>query len=83
MITHQLTHLCLRMTENKTVIMFQPPYSPDLAPDDFFLFPKLKTPIKGKCFTTIEEIKNIETRAVGDTEKRISVVFLGLEKTLG
>ena len=30
------------------------PYSPDLTPSDFFLFPKL---IKAKCFATIEGIK--------------------------
>ncbi|EFN62152.1 hypothetical protein EAG_14509, partial [Camponotus floridanus] len=34
-----------------------PPYSPDLAPCDFFLFPKLKRPMKGTRFATIEEIK--------------------------
>ena len=45
------------LAKNKTVIMPQPPYSPDLAPADFFLFPKLKTPMKGKRFATIEEIK--------------------------
>ena len=27
-----------------------PPYSPDLAPYDFWLFPKVKMNIKGKCF---------------------------------
>ena len=32
-------------------------YSPDLAPADFFLFPKQKTLGKGKRFATIEEIK--------------------------
>ena len=60
MITHQLTHRCLCMTfltKNKTVIISQPPYSPDQASADFFLFSKLKTPMKGKCFATIEEIK--------------------------
>ena len=40
-----------------TVIISQPPYSPSLAPTDLFFFPKLKTPIKGKRFATIEEIK--------------------------
>ena len=45
------------MTKNKTVIMPQPPYLPDLASADFFLFQKLKTMMKGKCFATIEEIK--------------------------
>ena len=45
------------LVKNKTVIMPQPQYSPDLASADFFLFPKLKTPLKGKHFATIEEIK--------------------------
>ncbi|KAJ4445099.1 hypothetical protein ANN_06898 [Periplaneta americana] len=34
----------------------QPPYSPDLAPCDFWLFPKLKTPLKGSRFGSREEI---------------------------
>ena len=34
-----------------------PPYSPDLAPADFFLFPKLKATLKGSRFQTVEEIK--------------------------
>lgn len=45
------------LAKNNTVIMPQPPYSPDLAPCDFFLFPKLKKPMKGRRFATIEEIK--------------------------
>ena len=31
-------------------------YSPDLAPCDFRIFPKLKSPLKGKRFQTIDEI---------------------------
>ena len=31
------------------------PYSPDLAPCDFWLFPKLKSPLKGKGFQTVIE----------------------------
>jgi hypothetical protein len=34
-----------------------PSYSLDLAPADFFLFPKLKTTLKGRRFQTIEEIQ--------------------------
>ena len=37
--------------------MPQPPYSLDLVAAEFFLFPKPKTPMKGKRFSTIEEIK--------------------------
>ena len=45
------------LAKNKNVIIPQPPYSQDLAPADFFLFRKLKTPIKGKRFGTIEDTK--------------------------
>jgi hypothetical protein len=34
-----------------------PPYSPDLAPCDFFLFQKMKLKLKGHRFDTIEEIQ--------------------------
>ena len=44
------------LAKNKTVIMAQPPYSLDLAaPADIFLFPKLKTQMKGKRFTAIDQ----------------------------
>ena len=45
------------MAKNNTTIMPQPPYSPDLAPCDFFLWPKLKKSMKGRRFAAIEEIK--------------------------
>jgi len=32
-----------------------PPYSPDLAPSDFFLFPKLKVALRGQRFSSNEE----------------------------
>ena len=35
----------------------QPPYSPDLAPCDFWIFPKLKSPLKGKRVHTVNEIQ--------------------------
>jgi transposase len=39
----------------------QPPYSPDLAPCDFTLFPKLKSKLKGHHFGTAESIRKIVT----------------------
>jgi len=39
-----------------------PPYSPNLAPADFFLFPKFKTTLKGRCFQTTEEIQENSIR---------------------
>ncbi|GFT67918.1 uncharacterized protein TNCV_2286511 [Trichonephila clavipes] len=47
----------------------QPPYSPDLSPCDFFLFPKLKNHLKGHHFGTLE---NIQT-AVTDQLKGIPI----------
>jgi hypothetical protein len=35
----------------------QPPYPHDLAPADFFLFPTVKTALKGKRFQDVEDIK--------------------------
>ena len=34
-----------------------PPYSPDLAPCDFFLFSRMKCRMKGKRFADISEVK--------------------------
>ena len=47
----------------------QPPYSPDLSPCDFFLFPKLKFHLKGRHFGTVENIQ----KAVTDQLKVIPV----------
>jgi len=45
------------LTKNSTNIIEQPPYSPDMAPADFFLFPKLKLSLRGTRFQSIEDIK--------------------------
>jgi hypothetical protein len=37
-------------------------YIPDLVPCDIWLFPKLKSPLKGRRFQTVEEIKGNMTR---------------------
>jgi len=47
-----------------------PPYSPDLAPCDFFLFPKLKLRMKGRRFDTIEEIQEESQRVLDTIPKR-------------
>jgi len=45
------------LAKHQTSVAPHPPYSPNLAPADFFLFPKLKTNLKGRRFQTIEEIQ--------------------------
>ena len=42
----------------ESLTMPQPPYSPVMAPCDFFLFPKIKRTLKGRRFTAIDDIKS-------------------------
>ena len=41
----------------------QPPYSPDVGPCDFWLFPKLKEKLKGCRYETIE-MKEAVTKVI-------------------
>nr|CAH7723473.1 unnamed protein product [Callosobruchus chinensis] len=38
-------------------VLEHPPYSPDLAPCDFYLFPKIKSSLKGTRFESVEDVK--------------------------
>ena len=49
------------LAEKNIAVLEKPPYSPDLAPCDFFLFPKLKGIIKGTRFEGVEAIKRAVT----------------------
>lgn len=46
-----------------------PPYSPDLAPSDYFLFQNLKRELKGKRFHTDDEVKAAVSAYFADKEK--------------
>ena len=37
-------------------LLEHPPYSPDLAPSDYYLFPKLKSVLRGRCFETDNDV---------------------------
>ena len=52
------------LAKNNTVTMSQPPYSPDMAPCDFFLFPKIKRTLKGRSFTAIDDIKSASLKEI-------------------
>ena len=41
---------------NNIELLPHPPYSPDLAPCDFFLFPKLKEILRGKSYKTDNDL---------------------------
>ena len=42
-----------------------PPYSPDLVPWDFWLFPKLKKKLRGCRYEIIEEVKETVMKVIG------------------
>ncbi|UYV72454.1 hypothetical protein LAZ67_9003209 [Cordylochernes scorpioides] len=42
-------------------VLPHPPYSPDIAPCDFFFFPKLKMTLKGRRFSSPSEVIEIAT----------------------
>jgi hypothetical protein len=50
LVKHRITQVC------------KLPYSPELAPCDFWRFSKLKLPLKGRRFQTKNEIKENATR---------------------
>jgi transposase len=45
------------LARKQVIVLHHPSYSPDLAPADFFLFPKLKSHLKGKRFQDISTIQ--------------------------
>ncbi len=50
------------LAESRINLLEHPPYSPDLAPCDFFLFPKLKAHLRGRRFDSVDELQ-IEIKA--------------------
>jgi len=58
------------LAKNNMTVVPHPPYSPDLGPCDFFLFPKLKLRMKCRRFDTIEEIQEESQRILDTIPKR-------------
>ena len=58
---HNVLSIRQFLAKRNVTVLDHPPYSPDLAPCDFFLFPKLKEVIKGVRFPDMEAIKKAVT----------------------
>jgi len=54
------------LTSKGIAVMAQPPYSPDLAPCDFFLFQKTKSAVKGHHFESTEDTQRSVTQALNN-----------------
>jgi len=67
-ILHHYNALChtlllvWQFLSNKNITVCpHPPYSLDLAPCDFWLFPKVKMTVKGKIFESIQDVEAVTT----------------------
>ncbi|CAH1966028.1 unnamed protein product [Acanthoscelides obtectus] len=54
------------LTEENVELLDHPPYSPDLSPNDFFTFPKIKDRLRGQWFQSPEEAVDALKNAVLD-----------------
>ncbi|PSN57940.1 hypothetical protein C0J52_00193 [Blattella germanica] len=45
-------------------VLYHPPYSPDLSPCDYDLFPKMKEPLRGRRFRTVEDVLQATDRSI-------------------
>ena len=62
---------------------WQPLYSSDLAAGDLWFFPKLKLPLKGKRFQTIDEFRKILWSSWWQFNKGFCRVFWTVKEILG
>jgi hypothetical protein len=46
------------LAKKNNTILEHAPYSPDLAPSDFLLFPRIKNILKGEHFDDVDKIKS-------------------------
>jgi hypothetical protein len=58
----QLTRFRFFLANHGILVAQQPPYSPDMAPCDFWLYPQLKMSLKEKRFNDIYTIKTNTTK---------------------
>ena len=50
-------------------VLDHPPYSPDLAPTDYFLFPEVKSHQKGRLFDSTSDIQKVVTSTLNTIAK--------------
>ena len=62
--------VCQFLTPKNITTLYHHPYSPDLSPPDYFLFPKLKTKLKGLHFADVAEIQEAVTNELKKFKKR-------------
>jgi len=59
--SHNATIVKQFLAQRKVTVLDHPPYLPNLAPADYFLFPKVKSHLKGCLFDSISDIHQAMT----------------------
>ncbi|GFY59892.1 mariner Mos1 transposase [Trichonephila inaurata madagascariensis] len=57
------------LAQQQVTYLFPPPYSPDLAPANFFLFPRLKSTLKKHRFSNTLDIQAAFTKKLNTVSK--------------
>ncbi|CAK9803903.1 Mariner Mos1 transposase [Anthophora plagiata] len=52
------------LAQKQVCVLQHPPYSPDLSPCDYFLFPKLKPAMKGTFYDSVTQVQGAVTRVI-------------------
>jgi hypothetical protein len=71
------------LAKHGTAQLQQPPYSPDLAPCDFFPFPRLKKVLKGHQFEATQDMKRNSMKTLLYIPKDEFKMFPTVAETLG
>jgi histone-lysine N-methyltransferase SETMAR len=76
--SHNSTIVKQFLAQRKVTVLDHPPYSPDLAPADYFLFRKVKSQMKGCLFNSISDIQKAVTSTLNTIAK--NDVYKGIQK---
>ncbi len=68
---HTATDTLAFIGESGIRMLAHPPYSPDLAPCDFFLFPYLKRKLRGQRFANLDEMQKAVQQMICKTPKQV------------
>lgn len=68
--THNALSIKQFLAKKKIPLLEYPPYSPDLAPCDFFLFPKIKSALKGTRFESVDTMKEKATELMNTLSEK-------------
>ena len=63
------------VASEKVKVLNHPPYSPDLSPYDFFLFPKLKKMLSGNNYTSRSSLGSAIYKSNRYQKKTINLLF--------